>query len=856
MRAPLILACILQRLAGCLRPNLINTPVQRGVAESSGLETVSTVSTRSGKPFKRFSVPRPGDTALKRGANERDGEISRLKKTIFILLLLTCCQILAAAEVSPHFFGVRPGTLAEVTARLAAGDRELQPALSNLVQEAESALKTAPPSVMEKSGTPPSGDKHDYMSVAPYYWPDPQKPDGLPYVRHDGKVNPESRDDTFDRGRLSVMADGVETLALAYFFTGKETYAEHAARFLRAWFLNPATRMNPHLNFTQAVPGVNSGRGTGIIEGRRLAEAGDAAGLLAGSPAWTSADEAALKAWLGNYLDWLLTSKPGHDEASARNNHGTIYDVQVTRLALVLGKVGLAKQTVEAARAKRIAVQIEADGRQPLELERTAALGYSRMNLEALFTLATLGEHAGADLWHCRLANGRLALPQALDFLLPYVTSPPKKWPYEQIKHISPDGFAPFMRQAAVVYGEPKYEKLLSEFREISDKRWRLLIPASSAAPRVAGGSAGPLDVAAIDRDRILRAAAAVPALPPLTITKFRAKLSEGGPNDYYSNSDYWWPDPTKTNGLPYIRRDGETNPKNFNDHRYALRQLRDAVAALGAAYKITGEERYAGKAAELLRGFFLDPATRMNPHLNYAQAVPGVSPGRAVGIIDTLHLIEVPLAIDAMQKSGAFSPETLAGLRQWFRDYTSWMLTSKNGREEAAAKNNHAVAFWLQMAVFARFAGEEARLAECRRQFKEVFVPKQMATNGSFPLELERTKPYGYSIFQLDNMATLCQVLSTPTDNLWKFELPDGRGIRKAVAYLYPFLADKSKWPRKPDVQAWEGWPARQLALLFAGLAFPEPKYLDLWQKLRPDPADEEVQRNIPITQPLLWVK
>jgi hypothetical protein len=174
---------------------------------------------------------------------------------------------------------------------------------------------------------------------------------------------------------------------------------------------------------------------------------------------------------------------------------------------------------------------------------------------------------------------------------------------------------------------------------------------------------------------------------------------------------------------------------------------------------------------------------------------------------------------------------------------------------QEAAAKNNHSVAFWLQIACFARFTGDEARLAECRRQFKEVFVPNQMAADGSFPLELKRTKPYAYSIFQLDNMATLCQVLSTPENDLWTFELPDGRGIRKAMAYLHPFLADKSKWPLKPDVQAWDGWPARQPSLLFAGLALGQQEYLDLWRELPPDPADEEVQRNMAIGQPVLWL-
>jgi hypothetical protein len=196
-----------------------------------------------------------------------------------------------------------------------------------------------------------------------------------------------------------------------------------------------------------------------------------------------------------------------------------------------------------------------------------------------------------------------------------------------------------------------------------------------------------------------------------------------------------------------------------------------------------------------------------------------------------------------------------LAGLKQWFQDMTDWMMTSEPGRTEAAAKNNHAVAFFVQIAAFAKFTGDEARLAECRRQYREVFLPNQIAADGSFPLELKRTKPYAYSIFQLDNLAILCQVLSTPADDLWQFQLADQRGIPRAMAYLYPFLADKSKWPLPPDVQAWDGWPARQPSLLFAGLACGEPKYLDLWRKLLADPPDAEVRRNIAITQPILWL-
>lgn len=382
-------------------------------------------------------------------------------------------------------------------------------------------------------------------------------------------------------------------------------------------------------------------------------------------------------------------------------------------------------------------------------------------------------------------------------------------------------------------------------------------LDAAPAVKAAGGGKADTtLDVTAIDRGRILRQADAALTLPPVTITADRAALSEGGPHDFYSNGDYWWPDPTKPDGLPYVRRDGETNPGNFVAHRQAVKALRDRVAALAAAHRVTGEARYAAKADELLRVFFLEPATRMNPHLANAQAVPGVSPGRAAGIIDGLHLIEVARAVKSLAASRSLPADTVAGVKRWFADLCAWMRSSANGREEAAAKNNHAVAYFVQLAAFADLTGDEEILADCRRQYRDVFVPNQMAADGSFPLELRRTKPYGYSIFQLDQMATLCQILSRPGDDLWAFTLSDGRGIAKAVAWLHPYLADKASWPLAPDVEHWEGWPARQPCLLFAGLAFGEPRYLELWNRLPPDPEDAEVQRNIPITQPVLWVE
>ncbi len=362
---------------------------------------------------------------------------------------------LGAADDSPRVFGVSPGALTKARARLAAGATNLQPALKKLVADADKALKVKPLSVMDKPKPGASGDKHDYFSGSPYFWPDPAKKDGLPYLRKDGERNPESQNENSDSPRLGKLAGTSHTLALAYYFTGKEAYAEHAARLLRGWFLEPATRMNPNFDQAQAVPGRNTGRGTGMIESRSLQSVADAAGLLAGSKHWTKADQAGLVEWLRAFLDWAQTSKNGRDEAAAKNNHGTFYDGQIAHFALFTGQTNLARQTIEAAKERRIAAQIKPDGSMPLELARADSFGYSRFNTSAFFMLATLGEHVGVDLWRFQTADGA-GIQQALDFLLPYVEQPDKEWPYEHGKKNS-RALGGILWQAHAVYGGERY---------------------------------------------------------------------------------------------------------------------------------------------------------------------------------------------------------------------------------------------------------------------------------------------------------------------------------------------------------------------------------------------------------------
>ncbi len=288
------------------------------------------------------------------------------------------------------------------------------------------------------------------------------------------------------------------------------------------------------------------------------------------------------------------------------------------------------------------------------------------------------------------------------------------------------------------------------------------------------------VDVAAIDRARILRAANSYLREAPVTITSFHATRSTGGPHDYFSEGDYWWPDPANPEG-PYIQRDGLTNPGNFTDHRHALIRLSVQMPALAAAWLVTKDERYARHAVEHLRAWFVDDATRMNPNLEFAQAIHGRFTGRGIGIIDTLHLVEVARGAAVLEGSKAFPKGVSDSVKAWFADYLRWMTTSPHGIDEREAKNNHGTCWVAQVAEFSRYTGNEELSAFCRARFKSALIPNQIAANGSFPLELARTKPYGYCLFNLDAMATSCQILSRASDNLWTYELPDGRGIRKA---------------------------------------------------------------------------
>lgn len=355
-------------------------------------------------------------------------------------------------------------------------------------------------------------------------------------------------------------------------------------------------------------------------------------------------------------------------------------------------------------------------------------------------------------------------------------------------------------------------------------------------------------------RKQIMDEAAWAMEQKPVTITAESSPRSAGGIHDFFSEADYFWPDPKNPDG-PYINRDGMTNPDNFLAHRKAMLRFSKIIGALASAYKITGDEKYVKQAVLHLKAWFIDPATLMNPDLQYSQAVKGLFTGRNYGIIDTIHLMEVAQGVIVMEKSASFDQQTADGTRRWFRQYINWLTTSKMGLDERNTKNNHSVCWAMQVASFAKLCKDQATLDSCSKRYKEILLPNQMGADGSFPLETARTKPYGYSIFNLDALTMMCQILSTPQNDLWNYQTADGRSIKKGIEFLYPYIVDKSKWKFPADVMYWNDWPVAQPFLFFGAEKFNERAWFDTWKKLEHQPMVEEVIRNLPIRHPLLWL-
>jgi hypothetical protein len=387
----------------------------------------------------------------------------------------------ATAPAAPRVFQSPPDALADARHRYQSGDASVAPAVNAIRADADKALQDGPFTIVHKTHPLPGLDVHDYVSIAPYYWPDLKSKDGLPYYRRDGERNPETRE--YDSAALSEMSGHVYTLALAGYLTGDERYSKRAAELLRVWFFDDATRMNPNLNHAQLIKGENDGRGTGIIETNRLLPVVDAIGMMRQGSAWRADDQARIEAWFRQYAQWMRQSKNGKAEAAATNNHGSWYDAQLATYLMFVGDDAGARQLLETVKVNRIARQIEPTGEMPRELARTKSFHYSVFNLSALTTLADLGPRLDVDLWNYQSADGR-SIRKALDWLIPFALNQ-KKWEHQQIIPLESHILLVPLRRAEAAYHEPRYEQVVHEtYRDFSTDRDNLRFPAAMTPAR------------------------------------------------------------------------------------------------------------------------------------------------------------------------------------------------------------------------------------------------------------------------------------------------------------------------------------------------------------------------------------
>ena len=366
------------------------------------------------------------------------------------LLIVSFNSIRVSAQQKAGFLLVDEQLLIKSKTLMLQGDVEATKKVSSIIKEADGLLTAGPYSVtFNKTKMAPSNDKHDYVSQAPYWWPDPNKPDGKPYIRKDGKRNPEIYL-LHDRSQIGDLTMVLKKMGFAYYYTADEKYASRAKLLLETWFIDTTTRMNPNLNFGQYVPGLNEGRGIGIIETRGLIAIPDVISLFSGSKSMDDKVLKGVKGWYREYTNWLLNSENGKDEFIQTNNHGTNYDLQVADFALFTGNTALAKKVITEFTIPRIERQFTSEGAQPLELVRTNSWDYVNMNLDAWCKLAILSDRLGIDLWHTTTKDGK-GIKSAVEWLFPFASGQ-KKWEAQQIGPLGYEDMHFIMNKASVKY--------------------------------------------------------------------------------------------------------------------------------------------------------------------------------------------------------------------------------------------------------------------------------------------------------------------------------------------------------------------------------------------------------------------
>lgn len=390
-----------------------------------------------------------------------------IKKVLFLFVLVST---FSSKAFSNPFIRLDSLSLAKTKKKILNGTASKQTfdAYKKLIQDADKLLNIKNPTVVDKTILPPTENKHDYLSISRYWWPNPDKKNGLPWIRHDGKTNPDTQTDAVDRQRLSLMGKGVWKLSLAYYFTNNETYAKKAISMLESWFLNPETLMNPHLEFAQSVPGNPNKRRSGILDGRSITMfIPDAINLLSVSENWNTNHNTKMTKWLTDFLSWLTKSDLGIKGSKQQNNHGSWYRFQVASLALYLGDVQLTKNMVELAQ-ESLENMLNDEGGQVHELARTKSFSYSCFNLQALTDIAVIGDKVGMNMWQYKSESNK-SLSLAIDYLIPVVNG--EKWKHSTLNAIDLSSLIPIISKLVNKHTTEKYKAILFKIIEITDAK-------------------------------------------------------------------------------------------------------------------------------------------------------------------------------------------------------------------------------------------------------------------------------------------------------------------------------------------------------------------------------------------------
>ncbi len=316
----------------------------------------------------------------------------------------------------------------------------------------------------------------------------------------------------------------------------------------------------------------------------------------------------------------------------------------------------------------------------------------------------------------------------------------------------------------------------------------------------------------------------------PWSVTYSRPTGTAAGPHDFFSEGPYWWPDPANPGG-PYIRRDGEVNPDRFTDNDRALSIMSQAVLTLGVAAWVFDEPRYADRAARIISVWFVDEPTRMNPNLEYGQAIRNRLPGRGIGIIDTVPFIYAVQGMVLLEETGGWKAADIQAVRKWFSDYLDWLIHSPKGKDEKMNGNNHSTWWAAQVASYAGFVRDQSTQRLVWDLYRSYLIPHQMRSDGSCPAEEARTKSLGYSAMNLNGFSLLCRLAQNQGLDLWHFRDAKGSGMEKAVTYLAPYVLNPGRWGRK-QIQPYQGDHAFFLAL--AGVGLYSEEYISSYKKIR----------------------